>query len=501
MEHLRCSGDRGAIVPSNNPEGGEYWNAINTLNRCEVASSVRRTTIYVGAPLLFVIGDAALFVHLSGGGFFGAAISQVFHSTFVPASESVVSLGIAIFEPAFSLRTVSYLVNAAWGIVVTSFAAIYFVSGFTIAIAPTVAAFLVPVVSGIVGVQQVVSVTTDTVANLMGYGANYPKCCCAPGQEDSTDPSCALVTSDSDAVCPTLWTHDPSQCNVPEAIRYSVEQTPTGCQCSNYSDCTTNPPYRGHAWCEVQEGCGFHRAIHRSSRWDYCHIAGHPLSFARGASTSANDALASFIPNEYESWPTFLGTENAFTLGTWTESDRGLATASTGFDRQCFAGIPVETLAACAHMCLQDGAPSARAMTGLDSSESHTCVGFSYNRALGICVRLPSFASDAKFSPTVTSWDGQGWQNFVSRHYGDDACSATALLHMERLGFSVSTSSNDGYLQLQCGNRPQTQKASCKARECDNEGWCFVENDCGGFGNGCERMRNPDPLGCLSASD
>ena len=244
------------------------------------------------------------------------------------------------------------------------------------------------------------------------------------------------------------------------------------------------------------------RTFRRSEHWDYCSIAGEPLAFATGSSTSANDALATFIPNEYESWPTFLGTENAFRLGTWTNADRGLATASGSGSsgRQCFAGIPAETVAACAHMCIHEGAPSARAMSGFDASASFSCVAFAFNRAQGICVRLPSFASDAKFTPALSSWDGAGWQNFVSRHYGDEACSVTALLRIERMGFAVSTSSNDGYLQLQCANgSPQTQKASCRESECAGALWCFVENDCGGFGNGCERMRNPDPLGCLAA--
>jgi len=505
LEHLQCSGERGAIVPSSDPEGGsEYWNAINTLSRCEIASSVRRTKIIVGAPLLFLIGDAAFYVHLNGGGFLGAAVSRVIETVSVPIAESVLTVGAAIFEPAFNLRTVSYLLNAAWYTVMASFAAIFYVSGFTIAIAPAAATFLVPVVSGISGVTAVVSVTTDMVTNLMGYGANYPKCCCAPGQDEEAEPACALVTSNTDSVCPTHWTHDPSQCNVPEAIRFSVEQTPMGCQCSNYTDCTTNPPYRGHAWCEVEGDCGMRHTFRRSDRWDYCRIAGQPLNFATGSSTSANDALATFIPNEYESWPTFLGPENAFRLGTWTNADRGLATASnTGAIRQCFAGIPAETVSACAHMCLDEGAPSARAMSGFDTSASYTCVAFAFNRAQGICVRLPAFAADAKFTPSLSSWDGPGWQNFVSRNYGDDACSVTALLAIERRGFSVSTSSNDGHLQLQCANgAPQTQKASCKASECAGETWCFVENDCGGFGNGCIRMRNPDPLGCLAeASD
>jgi len=504
LEHLRCSGVRGAIVPSSDPEGGsEYWNAINTLSRCDMASSIRRTNIMVGAPLLFLIGDAAFFIHLNGGGIVGAAVGHVLEGFTAPFAEGVVTVGAAIFEPAFNLRTVSYLLNAAWYTIMAAFSAIFYVSGFTIAIAPAAATFLVPVVSSILGVQAIVSVTADTVANFMGYGANYPKCCCAPGQDDAQEPACALVTSTTDSICPTHWAHDPSQCNVPEAIRFSTEQTPMGCQCSNYTACTSNAPYRGHAWCDVEgDECGMHHTFRRSNRWDYCAVGGEPLTFATGSSTSSNDALSTFIPNEYETWPAFLGPENAFRVGTWTNAERGLATAGGGSSRQCFAGIPAETSAACAHMCLSEGAPSARAMSGFDTSLTHTCVAFAFNRAQGICVRLPAFGADAKFTPALSTWDGPGWQNFVSMYHGADACSVTDLLAIERTGFSVSTSSNDGHLQLYCTNgSPQTQKASCRRSECPRGvNWCFVENDCGGFGNACTGMRNPDPLGCLAAA-
>jgi len=221
------------------------------------------------------------------------------------------------------------------------------------------------------------------------------------------------------------------------------------------------------------------------------------IEAAQGVSTSNNDALATFTPNEYQSW-SLLGPDNVLRRGSWTNADRAVTTVHYGGLRRCFAAIPVETLGACARMCFDDGAPSARAMVGVDEDARYPCVAFAFHRSQHLCVRLPSFAVDARFTPTLSTWDGEGWQNFVSSYHGSTACSSEALINMVARGYEVASNENDGHVWLTCPGQEDRQKASCIAIECRDRSssWCFVENECGGMFNSCTKLSNPRPLEC-----
>jgi hypothetical protein len=243
-------------------------------------------------------------------------------------------------------------------------------------------------------------------------------------------------------------------------------------------------------------------------RWDFCRVDGKPLDFAVGKSSATNDALATFIPNEYSRMH-LLGPSNPLRLGTWTDPDRAITTAKSGgifSSRQCFAGLPVETLGACAKACLEEGAPNAEVMADPTENTTYPCVGFAYHRALNLCVRLPAFAADARYTPTLRHWGGEGWQNYVSKYYGknlESSCPALTLLDIRDKGYAVARDKNNGHLYLRCVNQTdgKTQKASCIEKECRGGGagaapWCFVENSC----HWCSRMKEPDPLACNSVA-
>jgi len=452
----------------------------------------------VTLPVLFVLGDAALMSAVNFGVLF-TIVQETQRATLDPLM-SLIPIGYDAIWAVAGVNTGFRLVNLVLTLTGSLFTVVWGVGGFVIALTPTVASFVGPIAASMAGAQRLTTLTADLALEFTGYGTSYPKCCCPSGQSDVAEPTCALVHSQSEAVCPPEWTHQPGNCAVPEVVRFSDQQTVTGCACANYTTCGTNVPYRGHAWCELheggEEGCGQRHAL-SSRRWDYCKINGEPLEFVQGVSTSNNDALAAFIPNEYQSWSLF-GSDNVLTRGSWTNSDNAVTTVSHGDLRRCFAAMPVETLGACARMCLDDGAPSARAMVGIDEDARYPCVAFAFHRSQHLCVRLPSFAVDARFTPTLSTWDGEGWQNFVSSYHGSSQCSSEALINMAARGYEVASNENDGHVWLTCPGQQERQKASCIVSECldRSSSWCFVENECGGMFNSCTKLDNPRPLEC-----
>merc|ERR1719162_1346569 len=426
LETLQCAGEHGVMIPSNVPESSDqYWDSVTSLQRCEDANHVRRVRTAVSLPVLFVLGDAAL-VSLARGGILATFAEATARATFNPLLD-LVPLGWDAIWSVAGVNTGFTLVDLVLRITGYLFSVVWAVGGFFIACTPTVASFVGPIAASMLGAERLSSLTADLALEFTGYGSSHPKCCCPPGQSDVAEAMCALVHSQSESSCPPEWTHQAGNCAVPEVVRFSDQQTVTGCTCANYTTCGSNVPYRGHAWCDVvgPDGCGQRHGL-SSRRWDYCKIDGAPLEFAQGVSTSNNDALATFTPNEYQSW-SLLGPDNVLRRGSWTNADRAVTTVHYGGLRRCFAAIPVETLGACARMCFDDGAPSARAMVGVDESARYPCVAFAFHRGLHLCVRLPSFAADARFTPTLPTWDGDGWQNFVSMYHGD-SCSSDALL-------------------------------------------------------------------------
>lgn len=498
LESLQCTGQFGVMIPSDIPEMSvQYWDSVASLQRCEDANHVRRVRRAVAMPAMFILGDAAL-VSFFTGGLLADIVSSTARLTHQPLVNFFHAGNTAIWNVA-TFNTGFRLVNAVLLITGAMFSVTWSVGGFFVALTPTVASFVGPIVAGMIGSERVTSFTADLALQFAGYGTSYPKCCCPPNQADAAEPMCALVHSESSNVCPPDWEHAPGNCAVPEVVRFSDEQTATGCACANYTDCGTNVPYHGHAWCDTTgpDGCGQRHGL-SSRRWDYCKMDGAPLRFATGESTSTNDALASFVPNEYRSW-SLLGPDNILRQGSWTNADRAVTTVEHGGMRRCFAAISVETLGACARMCLDDGAPSARAMVGVNENARYPCVAFAFHRSQHLCARLPSFAADARFTPTLPTWDGDGWQNFVSMYHGD-SCSSEALLDVVARGYEVATNENDGHLWISCPGQETRQKASCIASECQDRDhpWCFVENECGGFGDTCTKMQNPRPLDCSS---
>jgi hypothetical protein len=230
------------------------------------------------------------------------------------------------------------------------------------------------------------------------------------------------------------------------------------------------------------------------------------LEYASGVSSASSDALATFIPNEY-SRISLLGPGNPFKLWTWTDAERGLTTGKAKFfgTRECFLSTPVETLGACAKSCLEEGAPSAKTMSYETGTTSFPCVAFAYHREQNMCVRLPAFATDSKYTPMLRHWGGEGWQNFVSKYYArnlESSCPALTLLDIRDKGYAIARDKNNGHLYLRCAGQPggKSQKASCIPSECSGSGkdasWCFVENKCGSFGNACTRLEKKNPLTC-----
>merc|ERR1719253_472493 len=147
---------------------------------------------------------------------------------------------------AFAVGTAAVeSIGVAYGAVAGFFGVIYAVGAFTVAVPSAVVAILGPIIATTFGVQALTNVGVNVLASLIGYGAKYPKCCCPddPQASSATTRACAVVSSvteEAKGQCPAGWSHDASQCSVPEVLQYSDEQTMAGCQCKNFTECSTN---------------------------------------------------------------------------------------------------------------------------------------------------------------------------------------------------------------------------------------------------------------------
>ncbi|CAK0815814.1 unnamed protein product [Prorocentrum cordatum] len=521
VEALACAGEHGAVAPSNgNGQISDYWDASNAVSRCARANTIRAIKVAVATPFLLAIGEFAT-VSLVQNGVYAELVGNVFSKTASPIGETLFRIGSYIAEPIASVGEVLplALLQFVYGAIVGSFALVYVLGSAVLAISPTAAALLLPIVSAFAGAQRLTEVGIDIITRLVGYGHMYPMCCCpeidGTVSADGTR-ACAVTASlyaNDTTRCPTGWVHDASQCTIPEIVRYSEVQTVSGCRCANFTDCGTNPPHHGHAWCHVSGpgSCGRGGVVRGAvgGRWDFCRVDGRPLDFAAGRSSSTNDALATFLPNEYSRLH-LLGPSNPLRPGTWTDPGRAVTTAKAGgvlslSPRQCFAGLPAETLGGLRAGLPRGGGPERRGH-GRPQNTTYPCVGFAYHRALHLCVRLPAFAADARYTPTLRHWGGEGWQNYVSKYYGrslESSCPALTLLDIRDKGYAVARDKSNGHLYLRCANqsRGRTQKASCIDKECRGGGagaapWCFVENSC----RWCSRIEDLDPLACGSVA-
>lgn len=359
----------------------DYWQETKTLDRCRGSFLNRVVKAVVGIPLGFVVTYPFAII----SGWTGFIMLAVLYDSF-------------------------YLVQAA---------------GFAFYLLMTA-----PVPLAMIGAQQTVDFSLDKLAGLLGMGEHHPACCCKEGH-------CALVGSSKEAkwaICPPDgWEHDATQCAAPEVIMYESE-TLEHCHCVTPQECQTNKLYRGHAWCEAsgtsgEAKCGRRYHLDRKkkrsgARWDFCRIAGSGVTLEDGSSTSNNSALATFVPNVYRSLRLPAG--NPWTLGTYADGRRGIVSARPKRDDslpECFAGLPEETLDGCAQRCLLEGAPNARTMErGRKAyTSSYECVAIAYNRRKRLCVRLPEFAKDAKFTPVIRNLTRSGWQSFVFEEFAKDA--------------------------------------------------------------------------------
>jgi len=515
-EALSCAGKHGAIIPDNGKDqDNDLEEAADALGRCWKASAVRMIKVAAAAPLLLAIGQWAS-VALVEEGLYAQAVGAVFENTYVSIAQTMYRIGDPVGTTTAAVNVgkalVVPLLQLVWTGIAGSFLSLYTLGSSLIAITPTAAAVLTPLVTAFAGAQMISEATIEVLSKLVGYGGQHPKCCCpdvasAISGTNQTR-ACAVVASRTGGAvtCPDNWSHDATQCSIPEVVRYSEEQTVAGCQCAKTTDCSTNPPFHGHAWCHVPTNSKCGHKTTGGKPWDFCRLDGKPLEYVSGVSSTSSDALATFIPNEY-SRTSLLGPGNPFKLWTWTDASRGLTTGKAKFfgTRECFVSTPVETLGACAKSCLEDGAPSAKTMSYEAGTKSFPCVAFAFHREQNMCVRLPAFATDSKYTPMLRQWGGEGWQNFVSKYYArnlESSCPALTLLDIRDKGYAVARDKNNGHLYLRCAGQPggKSQKASCVPSECSGSGvddsWCFVENKCGGSFNACARLERKDPLTC-----
>jgi len=494
----------------------EYWEADNALQRCRSTTSLRSTKIYIGAAVVVVAG--------------GVAVLEVVHASWLNvalnAASGLISAGgksqnkkkvkselkDAAGASLYTYTMVEHVeqhIGAIIGLFLTTCVQVFGIGGYLIVVPIAANAKLSPVIQVMGNAEKLIqsgvesALGVDAGMRLLGYGENFPSCCCKPAEgEVISSAMCALVSTSAESnwqQCPTGWIHDATQCAVPEIVQYSDEQTVGACQCKNYTACSTNAPWQGHAWCDVVDNrtdgsqCGWsYTPIDGKPQlwdyWDYCRIDGKPLQYAEGLSSAPNDALSTFIPNSFEHSSVLPGQDNVFTIGSYVDASRGLVMAKKSVfnTSSCFAGHTVETLSACAKLCLKEGAPTAKTLS-TDGDSQHKCVAFAWHRQLHLCVRLPEFAEDdAEFTPHMTKWTGDGWQNFVSKYRGDDAdaaCPASVLRNVWESGYNIIRDKNNGHLYVQCADteetKSRTQKVSCLPSECDHKSsWCFVRNSC-----------------------
>jgi len=203
------------------------------------------------------------------------------------------------------------------------------------------------------------------------------------------------------SVCPDDDKHEADRCGgAPEVVTYSDNTTVQNCLCTDFTHCASNRFYRGHAWCHTEGQCGYQSL----RRWDFCRFS---ETSAIPDEVTETTALSFFVPHTHR-----LGERLRRVVGvrSWTDPLRGVAVGKPSFlsfRRQCFVGIPEETVEGCAQKCIELGAPSTQ------KDNNYNCSAFAYHRKLSLCVRLASFVDDAVFTPFMRNIDGDGWQNFV----------------------------------------------------------------------------------------
>lgn len=504
-ESLTCEGAVGAI-----PTGGnvtDYYDVANTLNRCKVVSGFKLIKAIIAIPTVWIIGDLfwATFVET-----WGALITDNFMTPFFDAIFE--NFGPAAWSFAMSIQQMvpTVILKFFFSLAVYGLAAVYLVGGWVVGVAGTVGSFLALPILTMGIATRVTSSTVDMVGHLLGFGGRTPHCCCAEVDNNGTKTTeCGLIANPSDpsAICPDGHEHRANLCHVHEVVVHSDVQTVQGCYCADYSDCRNNYPHNGHAWCSVDgptNNCGYFSLLSRSN-WDYCMFSGGNNLTEQVFPSNNQSVLSMFIPNRLKRLDVF-GPGNVLTLGTYTDAKRAVTTARPGGDqdkRECFVGLPFETLGACAQACYDEGAPS--------ELWRHRCAAFAWNPQEKLCVRLPYFAADAKYTPLLKQWDGSGWQNFVSQYFAKPAywhgfgkvrsCPLVTLQKLDTKGFAIARNKHNGHLYLRCkgdtGPEPFLQKASCIPKECEGKEHCQVKNHCGRIFNRCKRLHS-EPLSCES---
>jgi len=266
--------------------------------------------------------------------------------------------------------------------------------------------------------------------NVFDYGNHHVACCC-----DETSLhlglDCKLIlpkTPNTAAHCneehPIAVPRE--RCHVPEVVQYSNSETVAGCQCRSYTDCSTNVPHEGHAWCKTSGNCGRRKwTSTKGSFWDFCKISGEPLSVVVNGEQvvfdgSRNDFLAAFEPHSpehVESAKKFaldMTVQGSLFLGAHVVETRGVVLAST----ECFASIKTSTVAECAEMCLLEGSLQLHRNTSWVHAvevPDVNCTAFAYHPMDDRCIRLPPPVDHLVFEPFVTDWTNagaDGWVNY-----------------------------------------------------------------------------------------
>jgi len=330
----------------------------------------------------------------------------------------VVSLVLAVpLSAGFGVLAWSMFVGAAF-----SGGATWFAFAIVYSIAAPVKAFLAFVGAELIGTQIAKS-------GMYGRDGYYPSCCCAapelilPQNVSYADTCLLLGTTKPNrrgapaTTCPANFTHVPAGCQS-IAPELTYHKTVRGCLCEDSTECSTNKPRKGHAWCKTQrDSC-----IRRARRWDYCRITKATLK-TEDATFIANANLAHFVPNLVRHFFR-VDARNPFRWGSYVDQAKGIVTARPGARKrsQCFAGLPAEYMEKCAERCLIEGAPNVKWLdnerneAGSNEVARHKCVAFAYHHTRRLCVTLPKFARGAEFRPYARrmreTGELKGWSNF-----------------------------------------------------------------------------------------
>jgi len=321
---------------------------------------------------------------------------------------------------------------------------------------------------------------TDAVV----YGNHQPLCCC--GQSRREGLVCAFTTGRE---CPKSEKYMPEMCEFPEMIDYSAKHTIRGCQCRDFNHCMTNPPHNGHAWCKVtkEKRCGKKgKNPYTNARWDYCMVNGDPLNVVFGTNVTGVDALASFIPNEL--------IEEKISSGV--DSVNGVVSLGGGLmaSEKCFVGEVLGSLSKCAQKCLDVGSPYIQKKNGeYIKHEPEPCYAFAYAPKEKYCITLPKYAMKSMFRPIVSSFVvPDGYIHYANKFHvtmddglAGESCTQKTLGLIQKMGYAVQRDKNNGRLYATKTATEYKAKVSCINDECGYNDWCFVQDGCGAWFNGC----------------